>query len=104
MKNSVVKAFAGRIKSLATLTSLLMMFAVQTMASDIPEGRVLDTTPKRFGDYEVTFSAFPSTFIPATTASAYKLKRGPKTGYVNITVRNVSKSETGKAVKNGLVR
>ncbi|MRI31578.1 DUF4426 domain-containing protein [Endozoicomonas sp. OPT23] len=76
---------------------MVMLFAANTFAAQ--EGRILDREPKRFGDYEVSFSAFPSTFLTPEVAKAAKLKRGPKTGLVNIAVRNVKKSEAGKAVK-----
>ena len=80
-----------------SLFTLLWAFVVGAMAAQ--EGRMLDREPKRFGDYEVSFSAFPSTFLTPDIAKAAKLKRGPRTGLVNIAVRNVKNSESGKAVK-----
>ena len=77
--------------------ALLWAFAIGAMAAQ--EGRILDREPKRFGDFEVSFSAFPSTFLTPEIAKAAGLKRGPRTGLVNIAIRNVKKSEAGKAVK-----
>ncbi|KEQ11648.1 hypothetical protein GZ77_24330 [Endozoicomonas montiporae] len=66
--------------------------------ASIPEARTMKNEPLRFGDYEVYFSAFNSTFIAPDIAKAYQLERSPKHGLVNITVRNVKDSEVGKAV------
>ncbi|WP_079253739.1 DUF4426 domain-containing protein [Endozoicomonas arenosclerae] len=68
-------------------------------AAPIPEAKVMNDKPVRFGDYEVSYSAFPSTFIQPDIAKTYNLERGPKNGLVNIAVRNVKNSEEGKAVK-----
>ena len=82
---------------LATLTGLLLTLVVQ--AAPVPEAKPLAAEPKRFGDYEVHFSAFNSTFVSPEIAGAYKLQRGPRNGIVNIAVRNVKGSEAGKATK-----
>ncbi len=79
-----------------SLFALLWVFVSGVMAAQ--EGRILDRAPKQFGDFEVSFSAFPSTFLTPDIAKAFKLNRGPRTGLVNIAVRNVKRSETGKAV------
>lgn len=86
----------GFLKS-SIFSFILMLFTASVMAAQ--EGRVLDREPKRFGDYEVLFSAFPSTFLTPDVAKAAGLKRGPRTGLVNIAVRNVKSSDAGKAVK-----
>ncbi|WP_257281293.1 MULTISPECIES: DUF4426 domain-containing protein [unclassified Endozoicomonas] len=83
------------------LFSLLLALAVFSgaHAAPVPEARVMNDKPARFGDYEVYYSAFPSTFIQPDIAKTYDLERGPKNGLVNMVVRNVRDSEEGKAVK-----
>ena len=66
--------------------------------ASFPEARVLKNESLRFGDYEVYFSAFNSTFIAPEITRVYQLERDPKHGLVNIAVRNVKDSEVGKAV------
>jgi hypothetical protein len=80
------------------IASLLLVVASISVAAPIPEAREVSDKSARFGDYEVYFTAFPSTFITPEIASTYKLERGPKNGLVNIAVRNVKSSEMGKAV------
>ncbi|MGI9276058.1 MAG: DUF4426 domain-containing protein [Endozoicomonas sp.] len=74
-----------------------LIAAVSLQAAPVPEARNLSPEPKRFGDYEVHFSAFNSTFVSPEIAGVYKLQRGPRNGIVNIAVRNVKGSEIGKA-------
>ncbi|KEQ18321.1 hypothetical protein GZ78_12435 [Endozoicomonas numazuensis] len=83
------------------LFSFLLAFSVISVAhaAPVPEARVMNDKPVRFGDYEVFYSAFPSTFIQPDIAKTYDLERGPKNGLVNIAVRNVKNSAEGKAVK-----
>ena len=82
------------------LIGLLMITSV--MAAPIPEAKIRNNDPIRFGDYEVHISAFNSTFISPELASLYKLERSPKHGLVNIAVRNVKNSEVGSAVTANL--
>ncbi|WP_252177972.1 DUF4426 domain-containing protein [Endozoicomonas sp. 4G] len=83
------------------LFSLLLTLVVfsQAYAAPVPEARVINDEPARFGDYEVYYSAFPSTFLEPDMAKMYGFERGPKNGLVNIVVRNVRDSEEGTAVK-----
>ncbi|WP_422139222.1 DUF4426 domain-containing protein [Endozoicomonas sp. ALC020] len=83
------------------LLSLLLALAVFSgaHAAGVPEARVMNDKPARFGDYEVYYSAFPSTFIQPGIAKTYDLERGPKNGLVNMVIRNVRDSDEGKAVK-----
>ena len=67
-------------------------------AVEVPQTRSLSYQPQRFGDYEVHYSAFNSTFISPEVAAQYHLKRDTSHGVVNIAVRNVKNSETGTAV------
>ena len=87
-------------KIFGILAGLLVSLSLQ--AAPVPDAKVLSSEPKRFGDYEVHFSAFNSTFITPEIASAYKLQRGPRNGIVNISVRNVKDSKTGKATTASL--
>lgn len=84
-------------KPLAAVTASVMVMS-SAFAAPVPEARTLKNDPMRFGDYEVHFSAFNSTFIAPEIAKAYKLERSPKHGLVNIAVRNVKDSEVGTAV------
>ena len=84
------------------IAGLLLAVTSISVAASIPEARVMNDEPARFGDYEVYYTAFPSTFITPEIASTYKLERGPRNGLVNIAVRNVKNSETGKAVTTTL--
>mgnify|MGYP003706580203 CR=1 FL=1 len=52
----------------------------------------------RSGDYEIHYSAFNSTFLSPEVASAYKQPREPRTGIVNVAIRNTKNSQIGKAV------
>lgn len=97
---TIMTKLRGLIVTSLVMGSLLM--SSLAMAAAIPEAKTMDNTPKRFGDYEVHFSAFPSTFITPEIAKAYKLERGPRNGIVNISVRNVKSSEVGKAVTASL--
>ena len=96
------------MKKITKLTQPLVMllvscFMVSTaVAADVPEARTLKNEPMRFGDYEVHFSAFNSTFIAPDIAKAYELERSSKHGLVNIAVRHVKDSEIGKAVTANL--
>ncbi|OED43774.1 hypothetical protein ACH42_09225 [Endozoicomonas sp. (ex Bugula neritina AB1)] len=74
------------------------VFARSASMESVPDAKVLNYRPVRFGDYEVYYSAFKSTFIPPETAEMYSLMRGEKYGIINIAVRNIKDSETGKAV------
>ena len=91
--------FLSSLKPTKLFMTLLVSFLLlgHTVATPIPEARTLKNEPLRFGDYEVHFSAFNSTFIAPAIAKAYKLERSPKHGLVNIAVRNVKDSEVGTA-------
>ena len=84
-------------RSILVLLASFLVFG-SAWAAAVPEARTLKNETLRFGDYEVYFSAFNSTFIAPEIARAYQLERGPKHGLVNIAIRNVKDSETGKAV------
>lgn len=87
------------MKKLPQLFFAVVCFAGLAYASDnIPEARQLDDKPHRFGDYEVHYKAFNSTFIPPNIAKQYRLERDGRYGVVNIAVRNVKQSDTGQAV------
>lgn len=47
-----------------------------------------------YGDYEINYSVFNSTFLTPEVASAYKIIRSPKTALVNISV--VKKHKDGR--------
>ena len=66
--------------------------------SDIPEARRFSNDPVLFGNYEVHYSAFNSTFLSPQIASAYKLERGSRYGIVNVSILDVEKKSLGKAV------
>ncbi|MCW7554980.1 DUF4426 domain-containing protein [Endozoicomonas gorgoniicola] len=89
-------------KSFLVLLAGFLIFgsgwAAPVSEAAVPEARLLKNEPLRFGDYEVYFSAFNSTFITPEIARAYQLERSPKYGLVNIAIRNVKDSEVGKAV------
>ena len=74
------------------------LYARDGRSDRTPEAKTLNYKPTRFGDYEVHYSAFNSTFIPPEMAKQYNLKRDDNYGVVNIAVRNIKESETGKAV------
>ena len=91
------------MKTLPQLLFALSCFTAIAQASDsIPEAKSRFYEPARFGDYEVHYSAFNSTFIPPDIAEQYNLERGHRFGMVNIAIRNVKHSETGKAVKGNI--
>ncbi|MGI9281886.1 MAG: DUF4426 domain-containing protein [Endozoicomonas sp.] len=106
VKNSVRHHFSSSMGAQTIflrswLFSVLLALSVicGAHAAPVPEARVMNDKPARFGDYEVYYSAFPSTFIQPDIAKTYDLERGPKHGMVNIAVKNVRDSEEGKAVK-----
>lgn len=89
-----------RINTKKSFSVLLAGFLIlgSAWAAPVPEARLLKNESLRFGDYEVYFSAFNSTFITPEIARVYQLERSPKYGLVNIAIRNVKDSEVGKAV------
>lgn len=110
MNIAIGQCFAGLKKSRLTLCGAALVllassggYARSNSADTIPDAKILDYQPARFGDYEVHYSAFSSTFIPPKIARAYDLKRGENYGVVNIAVRNIRESETGKAI-TGMVK
>ena len=83
---------------------LLMFAAVSAQATDhLPEAKTVSYQPARFGDYEVHYSAFNSTFVAPGIAERYRLQRGGNYGIVNIAIRNVKTSDSGRAI-TGKVR
>lgn len=86
------------MKTLFRLLMLLLIVPVVSVADYTPEARTISYKPARFGDYEVHYSAFSSTFLTPKMARLYNLKRGERYGIVNIAIRNIKSSETGKAV------
>ncbi len=77
----------------------LMLVITAVQATDlVPDARQLNYEPVRFGDYEVHYSAFNSRFVSPEVAERYKLERSGKHGMVNIAIRNVKESDSGKAV------
>ena len=81
------------------IMKLLMGFLLvaNAQAAPVPEAKTLATEPKRFGDYEVHFSAFNSTFVSPEIAKVYQLQRSPRHGLVNISVLNVKKPGNGSS-------
>ncbi len=84
--------------TLALMCSVGNLSAGSRSVDAIPEAKVLNYQPVRFGDYEVHYSAFNSRFISPQMAEQYDLKRDENYGVVNIALRNIKDSETGKAV------
>ena len=77
-----------------------LMLAITTLqaADHVPDAKQLNYKPARFGDYEVHYSAFNSRFISPEMAERYQLERSGKYGIVNVAIRNVKGSHSGKAV------
>lgn len=67
-------------------------------ADHMPDARLINYKPLRFGDYEVHYSAFNSSFIAPEIAERYSLERSGNYGIVNVAVRNVKDSDSGKAI------
>ena len=86
------------MKTEITTLVLGFMMVAGACAASVPEARTLGNEPLRFGNYEVHFSAFNSTFLAPEIARAYQLERGPRQGLVNIAVRNVKDSDAGTAI------
>ena len=79
------------------LTAVLIVGSAYA-TSEIPEAKALGQASERFGNYEVHFSAFNSTFIPPAVVAQYNLRRGERYGIVNIAINDVSNSELGTAI------
>lgn len=79
---------------------LYLMIAITSLQADdhVQEAQQLHYQPARFGDYEVHYSAFNSTFISPEIAGRYKFERSSKYGIINIAIRKVKNSDSGKAV------
>ena len=71
------------LKSVATLLTLLLFSTQSALAEQ----------KKRFGDYEVHYSAFASTFLTPDIAKQYGLVRSKAIGVINISV--LKKSDKG---------
>ena len=82
----------------AALVFLLFMAATASASKDIPEARQISNDPVRSGHYEIYYSTFNSSFLDPDVAAAYNLERNSRTGILNIAIRDVEKSELGKAV------
>ena len=77
----------------------LVLVVTSAQAADhVPDAKSMNYQPVRFGDYEVHYSAFNSTFITSEIAERYKLERNGKHGIVNVAIRNVKESSSGKAI------
>ncbi len=78
------------------ITSITPVFGASS--DSIPDARRLTGEPAAFGNYEVYYTAFNSTFITPEIASTYDLKRSSRHGIINIAIRNIKDSSSGKAV------
>ncbi|MDB2384331.1 DUF4426 domain-containing protein [Endozoicomonas sp.] len=76
--------------------------ATASANKEVPEARLFSTEPVRIGHYDVYYSTFNSRFLTPDVAAAYQLERNPRTGILNIAIRDVKKSELGKAVTGRL--
>ena len=75
-----------RTLCLALLLSLIPLpLLAQPGGEDALPANQIDTS-QRFGDYEVFYSVFPSTFLMADIAASYKIKRAKNNAVVNISV------------------
>ena len=86
------------IRRAAVMILSLCVVATASASKDIPEARQLSYEPVRMGHYDVYYSTFNSSFLEPDVARAYQLERNPRTGILNIAIRDVEKSELGKAV------
>ena len=78
------------------LSLLLLVFTLPSHAEQF----------KKFGDLEVHYSSFASTFIPPEIASHYKIQRSRYSALVNIAILDTSKEEKTavKAQLTGIAR
>ena len=86
------------MKRLFQFVCLMFVITSVQAVDDVPDAKSMGYKPVRFGDYEVHYSAFNSTFIDPEIAGRHKLERSGKHGIVNIAIRNVKSSDSGKAV------
>ncbi|WP_299730693.1 DUF4426 domain-containing protein [uncultured Endozoicomonas sp.] len=91
-------ALTKQLKQAGIFIVFVLLTSLAKANDNIPAARALDNEPERFGNYEVYFSAFNSTFITPDVADQYNLRRGERYGIVNIAIRDVSEGELGKAV------
>ncbi len=76
-------AISYTLKTMALLASLLIMSTQSVLAEQ----------KERFGDYEVHYSAFASTFLTPDVAKQYDIVRSRAIGVINISV--LKKTENG---------
>lgn len=77
-----------KITSLLLLLGSLTFFSVASAAGE-DDGQVF----QRLGDWEVHYSAFPSTFLLPDIATLYNLSRSNSQGVVNISVLDATSPE-----------
>jgi hypothetical protein len=85
------------------LLTLCLLFAGASLAQPPTEATAIETS-KRFGDYEVHYSVFPSTMLNETVAAGYKIVRADNRAVLNISVRKLSGTsgdEAQRAVVSG---
>lgn len=85
---------------------LLMLCLLLTGAAFAQPPAEVNTieTSKRFGDYEVHFSVFPSTLLSEDVAASYKIVRADNRSVLNVSVRKHSGTrgdEPQRAVVSG---
>lgn len=78
-----------RIVNLFSAFGLLLVSALAFASDDMDDGQ----TMQRLGDWEVHYSAFPSTFLRPEVASTYNLTRSNSRGVVNISVLDATSEE-----------
>lgn len=86
------------MKRLSLYACLMFAITAGQAADHVPDAKTLHYQPARFGDYEVHYSAFNSRFVTPEIAERYKFERSGNYGIVNIAIRNVKDSDSGKAV------
>lgn len=76
-------------KSTITLRYIIALFALIPLTTQLVQAE----QKERFGDYEVHYSAFTSTFLTPEIAKQYGIVRSKAIGVINISV--LKKSDTG---------
>lgn len=80
------------MKSLLWFTSAALMLASMTLAPALAQEDD-GQTMQRLGDWEVHYSAFPSTFLLPEIAEQYDLTRSNARGVVNISVLDATSDD-----------
>ena len=86
------------MKRLFQFASLMLAATIVQAADHVPDAKPVNYMPARFGDYEVHYSALNSRFITPEMAERYQLERSGNYGIVNVAIRNIKDSDSGKAV------